>query len=120
MEKTENIPEIEEIIKNNVVIFRIKGKLNAPLSVAIEKTTVEHLNSKHNNFLLNLTDTSYINSAGLRMLLSVKKQIKAQDGKFAVCGLNTELLEIMKICGFDHVLEIAKNEEEALRQFDGH
>jgi anti-anti-sigma factor len=67
--------------------------------------------------VLDLSEISYVNSAGLRMLLSLKKQMKSAGGKFIVCSLRPEVMEIMKICGFDHVLEFAKDDEDALRQF---
>ncbi len=117
MEKTENSLGITEVTKGDVVIIRIKGKLDANLSMTIEKKAIDYTNQGLTKILFNLSDTSYINSAGLRMLLSIKKQVKTSGGKFIVCGLNSEVTEIMKICGFDHVLEITKSEEDAVRQF---
>ena len=108
---------ISETQKGDVIILRVKGKLDATLSPNIEKKAVDLISKEHTKLLLDLTDVSYVNSAGLRMLLSIKKQTKAAHGKFILCALKNEVMEIIKICGFDHVLEIAKTEEEALRQF---
>jgi anti-anti-sigma factor len=113
----EKMIPIEEELKGDVLILRIKGKLDSILSPSLEKKAIELINTGQNKLLLDLGEVSYISSAGLRMLLSVKKQFKALAGRFVVCALTPEVLEIMKICGFDHVLEIAKTEEEALRQF---
>lgn len=113
----EIIAEISEAQKGDVVIFRVKGKLESSLSSTLEKKVFQYINSGSNKLLLDLEEVTYINSAGLRMLLSVKKKLKALSGTFIVCNLRTEVLEIMKICGFDHVLDIANSEEEALRKF---
>ena len=113
----ENVVNINEVMKGDVIVFRVKGKLDATVSPAIEKKAVEHIAAGHSKLLLDLTEVSYINSAGLRMLLSIKKQTKAGHGKFILCSLKNEVFEIIKICGFDHVLEIAKNEDEAMKQF---
>jgi anti-anti-sigma factor len=117
MIKTNNSTNIIEVQKEDVVILRITGKLNAPLSQELEKKVFEHINESRINILLNLHDVKYINSAGLRTLLSVKKQLSALGGKFKVCELSNEVMEIMKICGFDHVLDISSKEDEALSQY---
>lgn len=113
----ENVIEISETQKGDVVILRIKGKLDSILSTTLEKKIFQHINVGQSKLLLNLAEVSYINSAGLRMLLSVKKKVKGLAGKFIVCSLRLEVMEIMKICGFDQVLEISNTEEDALRQF---
>lgn len=114
----EDTVDITEAQSGDVVILRVKGKLDSALSTALECKAFQFINAGQSKLLLDLKDISYINSAGLRMLLSVKKHMRATNGgKFIVCCLRTEVLEIMKICGFDHVLEISKTEDEALRQF---
>lgn len=108
-----NIVESE---KGDVIILRVKGKLDSVLSPILEKKALELINSGHEKLVLDLGEISYVNSAGLRTLLSIKKQMKAVPGKLMLSSCRTEVLEVMKICGFDHVLDITPNEEEALRQ----
>src|ERR1700720_1313721 len=102
----ENVVNISGTQKGDVPILHVKAKLDSIQSPSLEKRAIEMINSGQNKLLLDLEEVSYVNSAGLRMLLSVKKQVKAQAGKFMVYGLKGEVLEIMKICGFDHVLDI--------------
>lgn len=114
----ENHTGITADLKGGVTILRVRGKLDSKLSAAIEQKSSEMMHEGQNKLLLDMSEVSHVNSAGLRMLLSVKKQMKALPGKFIVCALRNEVLEVMKICGFDHVIEISKNEEEALRHFN--
>lgn len=113
----EDVIHMTESKKGDVHIWRIHGKMDSVLSPAIEKKAVQLILEGHNKLLFDLAEVSYINSAGLRVLLSIKKQTKAARGKFMLCALRPEVLEIMKICGFDHFLEIATDEESALHQF---
>lgn len=113
----DRINDITETLKGDVVIFHVKGKLDSTLSPMLERKAFEYFDAGQNKLLLDLEDVSYVNSAGLRMLLSLKKEVRSLSGKFVIYGLKTEILEIMKICGFDHVLEISNTEEDALRQF---
>lgn len=115
--RMEKISGVVEVQKEGVIVLRISGKLDSKISPEIEKKVFQYLNSGYKKILFDLSNVSYVNSAGLRMLLSVKKQTKSSEGKLIVCALKNEVLEIMKICGFDHVLEIVPTEEEALQQF---
>lgn len=108
---------ISEDLKGDVVVLRVKGKLDANLSASLEKIAVEYISSGQYKILLDLIAVSYINSSGLRTLISLKKQVRSFSGKLIIFGLNNGVLEVMKICGFDHVLDISKTEDEALKQF---
>lgn len=116
-ENIDQLANIQESSKEDIVILKIKGKLDSALSCSLEKRVFSLINEGNSKLILDLSDINYINSSGLRMLLSIKKQIKTVSGKFIVCSLSSEVMEIMKICGFDHVLDLASNQEEAMRQF---
>lgn len=114
-EKTGESFNVEESFEGDIAILAVKGKLDSSLSCSLEKKAFNLINEGHSKLILDLSEVGYINSSGLRMLLSIKKQIKSLPGKLIVCSLTPEVLEIMKICGFDHVLEISESKEEALR-----
>jgi anti-anti-sigma factor len=103
--------------KGEITLLKVNGKLDSDLSPKLEKKVCEFLHSGQTKLLLDMSEVNYISSAGLRMLISIKKQVKTLSGTFIVCGLRSEVLEVMKICGFDHILEITQTEEEALRRF---
>ncbi len=51
------------------------------------------------------------------MLLSVTKKLKTLSGKLVLFSVSTNVMDILKMSGFDHVLEIAQNEEDAIHRF---
>ncbi len=50
--------------------------------------------------LLNLTQVPYMSSAGLRVMLSVYRQIKAQEGQVVLVGLCENIKDTMSVTGF--------------------
>ncbi|HEY9621024.1 MAG TPA: anti-sigma factor antagonist [Crinalium sp.] len=50
--------------------------------------------------ILHMTQVSYMSSAGLRMLLSVYRQVSMQDGKVILVGLAEEIQDTMSVTGF--------------------
>jgi anti-anti-sigma factor len=103
--------------KGNVFILRIKGRLDAICSPLAEKRVFEAINEGQNNLLLDMAGVSYLSSAGMRMLLSVTKRLRAMSGKLAICSVASNVVDVLKMSGFDHALHVFKTEDEALKFF---
>jgi anti-sigma B factor antagonist/stage II sporulation protein AA (anti-sigma F factor antagonist) len=103
--------------KGNVVILRIKGRLDAVSSPLAEKRIFEAINEGQNKLLLDMSGVSYLSSAGMRMLLSITKRLRAMSGKMAICSVATNVVDVLKMSGFDHALLLFKTEEDALKHF---
>lgn len=117
MATVEGVVELKEEKKGDVLILKIKGRLDAISSPVAEKKVFDCINNGQHKLLLDFTSVSYLSSAGMRMLLSTTKKLKTLSGKLVVCSITTNVMDVLKMSGFDHVLEIAKTEEEALRRF---
>jgi len=113
----EGVVELKEEKKGDVLILRIKGRLDAISSPAAEKKVFDCINSGQSKLLLDFAGVSYLSSAGMRMLLSTTKKLKTLSGKLVVCSITSNVMDVLKMSGFDHVLDLAKTEEEALRKF---
>ena len=50
--------------------------------------------------ILDMTKVPYMSSAGLRMLLSLYRQISTNDGRIVLVGLSEEIRDTMHITGF--------------------
>lgn len=117
MGAAEGIVEIKEEKKGDVFILRIKGRLDAISSPTAEKKVFESINSGQSKLLLDFAGVAYLSSAGMRMLLSTTKKLKSLSGKLIVCSISSNVMDVLKMSGFDHVLELTSTEEEALRRF---
>ena len=56
---------------------------------------------------------TYINSGGLRCLVSSWRKARQQSGDLILCGLSSRLHEIFAMVGFDKVFQITTTIEEA-------
>lgn len=81
---------IIEIIDNNVD-SRTAPKIQEEIFPLIE------LNTK---MIVDLSQVSYMSSAGLRMLLSSYRQVTAKNGKIILVSLSEEIKDTMTITGF--------------------
>lgn len=62
---------------------------------------------------MDLTNTEYVSSMGLRVFLSHLKTLKASGGRMVLCGLNEEVQEILDMAGFAPLFEIMEASNDA-------
>jgi anti-sigma B factor antagonist len=102
---------------------------------AVVKTKVEKLDASNaselktellvlnkngvNNMVIDMTDTRYCDSSGLSAILSANRLCRDTNGRFALCGLNENVMKLIQIAQLDRVLTITNDQAsalEALRQ----
>ena len=64
--------------------------------------------------LLDMSQVSYMSSAGLRILLSLYRQTAAKNGKLVLVGLSEELEDTMSVTGFLSFFTTSKTVEDGL------
>ena len=69
--------------------------------------------------VLDLEKLSYINSAGLRSILLVAKRLKGRNTRFVVCSLSGSVEEIIKIAGFDKIIDVFESRSDAIAAVTG-
>lgn len=117
MKALEGYVEIKERKQGSVLVLNISGRLDAVSSPAAEKKVFESIHGGEHFLVINFAEVSYLSSAGMRMLLATTKRLKALSGKMVVCCVPANVMDVLKMSGFDHVLELAASEEEALGRF---
>lgn len=113
----EGTMDITEETRGDVLIISIKGRLDAISSPTAEKHVFELINDGAKKLVLDLAGVDYLSSAGMRMLLSTTKKLKGLSGKMVLCAVTPNVLDVLKISGFDHVLDIARTQDEAIKKF---
>lgn len=104
--------KVEEIDK--VIILRLLGRLDASSSSILQDKMQALINEKHSLILLDFSNIDYLSSAGLRALLSFTKKCRENKGRLGIFSINDDVMEVIKLTGFDKILHIYKKEKEAL------
>ena len=80
-------------------MYQIKGKIDSTNAAAFEKEIMEALPKE-----LDASKLEYISSAGLRVLLRLKKTV----GDVTVVNVSSEVYEIFDVTGFTSILDVKK------------
>ena len=101
--------------KNSVVVY-----INSPLdfwnSPPIQKNLAYIMDLyPYHNFIVNLDNVEYMNSAGLGMLIISAKKTEANNRSFKISNLNSEIKKVIQILNADKIIDFYDSEEEALK-----
>ncbi len=109
--------EITVTDAGEVKVIRIEGHLDTQTSADAQAQLTQLIDQGATKLVVNFEKLEYISSAGLRVLLTVAKQLKGNSGELRVCGLNEVVQEVFDISGFTTILTVPKSESEALEGF---
>ena len=96
-------------------IIRCEGRLDATSSPQLETAMNGLVDENQNHILIDFNKVDYLSSAGMRLLLSMTKRLNSSEGKLVLCSIHDDVMEIIRMAGFEQILNICNSEEEALK-----
>ena len=97
--------EIQKTTEASKLTLAVSGRLDTNTAPQFESELKGSLDGI-TDLTLDFSGLDYISSAGLRVLLSVKKLMNAQNGSMRVTGCNEIVKEIFEVTGFTDILTI--------------
>lgn len=88
------------------LVALVSGRLDSSAAQQFQDELTAALKTPSARLLLDLAEVAFIASAGLRVLLYVAKQQKAHDGTVELCAVAPDVLQVIRISGFDRFLPL--------------
>jgi anti-sigma B factor antagonist len=104
---------IEITVQEQIVIISLIGQIDGRIAPLVQEEVRQNV-QPDSRILLEMSQVSYMSSAGLRMLLLLARQITATNSKLVLVGLSEELADTMAITGFLPFFETYETTEEGL------
>ncbi|MEJ2752388.1 MAG: STAS domain-containing protein [Candidatus Promineifilaceae bacterium] len=101
----------------DIWLVETQGRLDQTLTPQLEAALKALLANGHNNIIVDLSHATYINSSGLRSLITGRRLSQSGGGDIAICGLTERLAEVFEMVGLDQVLTIYNSCDEARDHF---
>lgn len=87
-------------------VISISGRFDANNSRQVEESLVNHIVIGNKYLALDLSNLEYMSSAGLRVLLSIRKQLKTENGNLVLIHPQENVLEVLELSGFSNIFFI--------------
>lgn len=109
-----------ETILEEVALVHVNGRLDQSQIVELEAVLTRLLEDGRAAIIVNLSQTTYINSGGLRCLVSAWRKARQQNGDLVLYGLNERLQAMFAMVGFDKVFQLHSNLKAAQKALLNH
>lgn len=100
-----------------VAIVRIEGQLIVGNRQELKTMIQDGLDRGERKFLVDCSQTGYIDSSGLGVLVTLAKRVRELGGELRIAGLNEDLRSLFELTKLDSLFHIAPTAEEALAGF---
>ena len=95
-------------------IIEISGRLDRNTAADFEKRLAAATDRADTIYVLDFTRLDYISSTGLRILYNTLKNVQTSNGDFVIFGMQKNIGEVFRICGFSQLFSIKIDKSEAL------
>jgi anti-sigma B factor antagonist len=95
-------------------VLPLKGEIDLHVSPVVTASLNAIIEKKPDRLVIDLSDVSYIDSAGLAALIQAMQKVEAYGGKFLLAGLQETVRSIFEISRLDQVFQVFPDVDTAL------
>jgi anti-anti-sigma factor len=107
--------DVQVTESGGVAVVAVSGRIDAYTAPEVEARLTAAAVAGH-DVVIDLSETDYISSAGLRVLLTLAKRARGTSFDMRLCGLREAVTEVLDIAGLIPLFEIRTSRDEALRE----
>jgi anti-sigma B factor antagonist len=100
-----------------VLVVEVDGQLIVGNRQEFKQSVLDALEAGERKFLVDFTQTGYIDSSGLGVLVSLSKKIRDEGGELRLAGLNEDLKTLFELTKLDTLFAISDAAADALKAF---
>jgi anti-sigma B factor antagonist len=100
-----------------VTVVRVEGQLIVGNRQELKAVIQEALEAGERKFLIDCTQTAYIDSSGLGALVTISKKVRENGGELRLAGLNEDLRSLFELTKLDSLFHIVPTVDDALAAF---
>jgi anti-sigma B factor antagonist len=100
-----------------VVIVGVDGQLIVSNRHELKQMVNHALESGDHKVLVDFSNTGYIDSSGLGVLVSLAKKLREAGGELRLAGLNEDLRTLFELTKLDTLFKVDESPEEAMGRF---
>jgi anti-sigma B factor antagonist len=103
--------------EGGVCVVAVEGQLIVGNRQELKQKVLDELERGERRFLVDFSQTGYIDSSGLGVLVSLSKKIRELNGELRLSNLNDDLRTLFELTKLDTLFRISDSRETGLRSF---
>lgn len=103
--------------QGEVCVVDVDGQLIVGNRQELKQKVLDELERGERRFLVDFSQTGYIDSSGLGVLVSLSKKIRESGGELRLSSLNDDLKTLFELTKLDTLFQITTSREAGLSSF---
>ncbi len=99
-----------------VKIVLVPKRFDAYTSSSVEATLTHMIAEGARKVICDFSQTEYLASAGLRVLITASKNLQRAGGKMVLCSVKPYVLEVFEISGLNRIFKMYGSADAALQE----
>ena len=100
--------------QGGVTVVDVDGQLIVGNRQELKQRVLDQLANGDRKFVIDFSNTGYIDSSGLGVLVSLSKKIREQSGELRLANLNEDLRTLFELTKLDTLFKIADSRQDAM------
>jgi anti-anti-sigma factor len=101
--------------RDGVLVFVLDGRLDGHGSGILGDAIKSSFHDDDRAAAVDMSSVEYLSSSGIRILLTLAKEVKRRGGVMALAGVRDYPLKVLKMAGFHSVFSIVQTIDDAIR-----
>lgn len=106
---------ISQTQQGDKIVFQVDGRVDGDGATKMEDILRGAVSAGHHHLVIDLSQTNYLNSAGLRILADLLTQCRQQGGDVQLAAPNLKIMRVLEIIGFDKFFQVYSTLDAAVQ-----
>jgi anti-sigma B factor antagonist len=99
-------------------VVAVRGEIDLFTAPELKSALSEAIESGHMRIVVDLTDTTFLDSTALGVLIGAVKRLRSRDGRLTIVNVDDNIAKTFEITGLDQIFPISPTRDEAVKALD--
>jgi anti-sigma B factor antagonist len=99
-------------------VVTVRGEIDLFTAPELKAALSESIESGHSRIVVDLTDTTFLDSTALGVLIGAVKRLRSRDGRLTIVNVDENIAKTFEITGLDQIFPISSTREDAIKALD--
>ena len=108
----------DEQVDDSTHLVAVRGEIDLFTAPELKSALSEAVESGHTRIVVDLTDTTFLDSTALGVLIGAVKRLRSRDGRLTIVNVDDNIAKTFEITGLDQIFPISATRAEAVKALD--
>jgi anti-sigma B factor antagonist len=99
-------------------VLSVRGEIDLFTAPELKQVLAESIEAGRIRIIVDLTETTFLDSTALGVLIGAVKRLRSRDGALAIVNIDDNIAKTFEITGLDQIFTIVPTRDEAVDAVD--